>query len=44
MDHILDFGMAYREVVDALPIAREIRKMARQYVCNVIYTLIGTPF
>ena len=36
--------MSHREVVDALPIVREIRKMPRGYVCNVIYTLIGDPF
>ena len=44
MELILDFGMSYREVVDALPIVRETRKMPRAYVCNVIYTLVGAPF
>ena len=23
---------------------KEIRKMPRQYICNVIYTLVGVPF
>ena len=23
---------------------KEIRKMPRQYICNVIYTLVGEPF
>ena len=41
---ILDYGMGFRVVVDALPILRETKKMARQYVCNVIYTLVGKDF
>ena len=44
MDRILDFGLAYTEVVDSLPVMREIRKMPRAYVCNVIYTRVGEPF
>ena len=44
MELILDFGMGYRAVVDALPIVRETRKMPRAYVCNVIYTLVGPDF
>ena len=44
MDHILDFGLSFQAVVNALPVIREIRKMPRAYVCNVIYTLIGVPF
>ena len=44
MDHILDFGLSYAAVVKALPILREVRKMPRQYICNVVYTLVGNPF
>lgn len=44
MDYILDFGLGYQDVVDSLPVVREIRKMPRCYVCNVIFTLVGTPF
>ena len=44
MDTILDFGLGYQDVVNALPVVREIRKMPRDYVCNVIYTLVGGPF
>ena len=44
MDHILDFGLSYAAVVNALPIIAEIRKMPRAYLCNVIYTLVGEPF
>ena len=44
MDLILDLGLSRRAVVNALPVLREIRKMPRGYVCNVIYTLVGEPF
>ena len=44
LDHILDFGLSYSAVVNALPIMKELRKMPRAYLCNVIYTLVGEPF
>ena len=44
MDMILDFGLSYAVVKKALPEERELRKMPRQYICNVIYTLVGEPF
>ena len=44
LDLILDFGLASRAVVNALPVIREVRKMPRGYICNVIYTLVGKPF
>ena len=44
LDEILDFGLSYKVVEDALPILREIRKMPREYICNVIYTLVGDEF
>ena len=44
LDHILDYGLAYAPVVKALPITRETRKFPRQYICDVIYTLVGQPF
>ena len=44
LDHILDFGLGYPAVENALPVLREIRKMPRSYICSVIYTLVGTPF
>ena len=44
MDTILDFGLGHQDVVHALPVIRETRKMPRAYVCNVIYTLVGAPF
>ena len=44
LDFILDFGLSYSAVINALPIMKEIRKMPRQYLCNVIYTLVGETF
>ena len=44
LEDILDFGLSFRVVVDALPIIRETKKMPRQYIANVIYTLVGQPF
>ena len=36
--------MQHQEVVDALPILSECRKLPRDYIGNVIYTLVGDPF
>ena len=44
MDTIMEFGLSYRIVADSLPITREIRKMPRSYICNVIYTRVGDDF
>ena len=44
LEKILDFGLSHRIVVDSLPPLREILKMPRSYVCNVIYTRIGPTF
>ena len=44
MDTILDFGLAHKDVVDALPVVKEIRKMPRQYIANLIFTLVGDSF
>ena len=44
LDHILEFGLSYRSVVDALPPPKETRKLPRQYIANVIYHLVGQPF
>jgi hypothetical protein len=44
LDLILEFALAHQQVVDALPVLREIRKMGRSYVCNVVFTKIGDEF
>ena len=42
---LLEFGMKYPAVRQALPIEqREIEKLLRKYVGNLIYTLVGEPF
>ena len=42
---ILEYAKQYPEVMAALPsIEREIIKLPREYLCNVIHTLIGDPF
>ena len=32
------------EVFDYLPDGKELRKTPRQWICNIIATIIGTPF
>ena len=42
---ILEYGTASAEVKNALPVVeKETLKMPRQYLINVIYTLMGLPF
>jgi len=41
LDDILDFGLYFRVIVEALPINRETKKMPRQYISNMIYMLMG---
>jgi hypothetical protein len=42
---LLKFGMKYPKVRQALPLEqREIDKLLRKYVGNLIYTLVGQPF
>ena len=42
---ILQWAQRYPEVDQALPSEpREIDKLLRQYVINVVYTLVGDPF
>ena len=42
---ILDWAADYRKVQEALPSEpREVDKLLRQYVINVVYTLVGDPF
>ena len=42
---ILKFGQQYIDVNKALPIVpKEVDKLPRAYICNVIYTVAGKPF
>ena len=45
IDAMLDFAKDYPEVYQALPSEpRELDKLHRGYVANVIFTLVGQPF
>jgi hypothetical protein len=44
LDLILEYALTHQSVVDCLPVIREIRKMPRSYVCNVIFTCLKDPF
>ena len=41
---MLLFASDYPNVMRALPIEAEIKKLSRQYLANVIYTLVGEKF
>ena len=40
----LTFAQAHPSVFHALPPDNELTKLPRQYIINVIYTLVGKPF
>ena len=45
LETMLQFAAEYPQVGQALPIApKEVLKLPRAYIVNVIYTLVGQPF
>ena len=45
IEAMLDWARQYPEVLRALPSEeREIKKLHRQWVANLIYTIVGAPF
>ena len=45
IDDLLAFGEQYPEVMRALPSEKkEVLKLPRAYIANVIYTVVGQPF
>ena len=45
IDNLLGYGGQYTEVMRALPMAqKEIKKLPREYIGNIIVTLVGQPF
>ena len=45
VEDMLAFAEQYPDVMRAFPIVRkEVEKMPRAYIANVIYTLVGQPF
>ena len=42
---MLEFAGAYRKVAETLPVEpREVEKLPRGYIANIINTLVGDPF
>ncbi len=42
---LMDFARQYDDVLAALPMVEtELKKLPRQYIANIIYTLVGKPF
>ena len=45
VEMLLQYAEQFPEVRKALPeVQREIAKMPRAYICNIIYTFVGEPF
>ena len=44
VDNMLDYIKAHPQVSLYLPIEKEIKKLSRQYIGNIIYTVVGDQF
>lgn len=44
VERILEYAEDHPHIFDYLPIKKEIKKLSRSYLGNVIYTVIGDPF
>ena len=44
VENLLAYANTYPEIKDFLPVEKEVKKLTRAYVCNVIYTVVGEPF
>ena len=44
INDIIGYGNQHQAVIDALPVAKECEKLSRDYIGNIIYTLVGDPF
>ena len=45
IDSIYEYGKMYPEVMKCLPeLEEETKKMPRQYLANIVYTVVGKPF
>jgi hypothetical protein len=44
LDDIVEFASGYEGIADYFPVAREMRKFPRHYICNLIYSIVGEPF
>ena len=41
---LLFYANMYPEVMNALPSGDELNKVPRQYIADIIYTMVGEPF
>ena len=41
---MLEYARSYPAVMQALPVEREIKKLSKQYIANVIYSIVGAGF
>jgi hypothetical protein len=45
IEELLQYATRFPKVMEALPIVqKEVKKLPRQYIGNVIFTLVGEPF
>jgi len=45
IEHILKFSESYQNVRLALPLLdREVNKLPRDYICNLVHTIVKEPF
>jgi len=44
IDDMMAFGKIQPDVMRSLPPEKEIEKLPRQYIANIIYTMVGKPF
>jgi hypothetical protein len=44
LDDVIEFASDFDLVKDYFPVGREMRKMPRQYICNMVYTILGEQF
>ena len=41
---IIDFALQHPEVMEFFPLTKELTKMSRKYICDVIYSVVGDEF
>ena len=44
LKEIIKFAFTYENVLCYLPITKELTKMSRKYICDVIYSIVGDDF
>ena len=44
LSNIIDFALQHDNVRDYFPLTKELTKMSRKYICDVVYSLVGEQF